>query len=255
MEIVTAQQSRTAQAEALKTAIRKMFEAQRQLREAFPKRLFTPDGRMIGDIGEATAEIAYQVTVDPTSRPHWDGKREDICEGCLDVQIRATQKDDTYMKEPPDDGRLLVFKIFSDGSWECCYNGDARKVWRSLDAKKATKNGEKFISLDALRKLNQDVQNCQRVPLREAGGATIGVSGDSGDTRVAVAAEDHRLAAKRSGAKYRERARALKARAKVLGVYDEVNEQAEKMAREKLESWRAEQEHSEAQPISAIGST
>jgi len=234
MEIVTQQQSRATQAEKLKAAICEMFDAQRRLREAFPKRLFTPDGRMIGDIGEAIAEINYQVTVDPTSRPHWDGKREDVCEGCLDVQIRATQRDDTYTKEPPDDGRLLVFRIFSDGSWECCYNGEAQKVWRSLDAKKATKNGEKFISLDALRKLNKDVQNCQRVPLRETDGAVTAASGDGEDMRAAVAIQDQRLAAKRSGARYREKARALKARAKVLGIYDEVNEEAEKIAKREV---------------------
>jgi hypothetical protein len=234
MEIVIQQKSRAAQAETLRAAIRNMFDAQRQLREAFPKRLFTPDGRMIGDIGEAIAEITYQVTVDSTSRAHWDGKREDICEGCTEVQIRATQKSDTYMKEPPDDGRLLVFKIFSDGSWICCYNGDARGVWNSLEAKKANKSGEKFISLEALIELDRGVENCQRVPLRDAE-AAITVSGDDDDMRTAAVGEDRRLAAKHSAARQREKARALKARAKALGIYDEVDEQAEKIAEEKFE--------------------
>jgi hypothetical protein len=247
---IVIQQSRAAQAEALRAAIRKMFDAQGQLHEAFPKRLFTPDGRMIGDIGEAIAEITYEVTVDSTSRAHWDGKREDACEGCTEVQIKATQKSDTYMKEPPDDGRLLVFKISADGSWMCCYNGDARRVWSSLDAKKANRNGEKFISLEALIKLDRDVENCQRIPLRDALGAAIAMPGDGDDMRAAIIGEDRRLAAKHSAARQREKARALKTRAKALGIYDEVDEQAAKIVQEKLDARRADDRR-----LSAAGST
>ena len=69
-------------------------------------------------------------------RKHWDGKREDVCAGCPEVQVRATQKDLTYVKESPDDGCLLVFKIFPDGTWECCYNGNTARVWCSLNARK-----------------------------------------------------------------------------------------------------------------------
>jgi hypothetical protein len=44
-----------------------------------------------------------------------------------------------------------------------------------------------------------------------------------------------------SAAKQRERARALKARAKALGIYNAVDEEAEKAAQEKFEAWQAEQ--------------
>ena len=152
--------------EALSCAIRKMFEAQRELQTAFPKRLFTPDGRMIGDIGEAIAEMAYRVTVDAKSRKDWDGKREETCDGCPEVQVRATQGDETYIKKPPEDGRLLVFKIFRDGTWECCYNGGARSVWNSQATRKANERGEKFIKLQALKVLNQTVADAERIALR-----------------------------------------------------------------------------------------
>ena len=155
------------QADALSSAIREMFEAQRGLQRVFPKRLFTPDGRMIGDIGEAIAEIDFQVTVDPKSRKHWDGRREDGCSGCPDVQVRATQKDETYVKESPDDGCLLVFRIFPDGSWECCYNGSTARVWRSLASRKADGTNAKFIKLDELRKLNKLVKDGERVAARQ----------------------------------------------------------------------------------------
>jgi hypothetical protein len=166
--ISTQQRKRAEQVDALSAAIRKMFEAQKELQGAFPKRLFTPDGRMIGDIGQAIAELTYQVTVDARSRKDWDGKREEVCAGCPEVQVRATQTDNTYVKEPPDDGRLLVFKIFRDGSWECCYNGDARSVWVSLEKRQANKAGEKTIKVDALRTLNKAVEDCERIGMRQA---------------------------------------------------------------------------------------
>jgi hypothetical protein len=143
-----------------------MFEAQKELHKVFPKKPFTPDGRMIGDIGEAIAELTYQVAIDKCLRKHWDGKREDVCAGCPEVQVRATQKDVGYVKESPDDGCLLVFKIFPDGTWECCYNGNTARVWRSLDAKKVNRAGEKFIGLDALRELDRAVGEGERVALR-----------------------------------------------------------------------------------------
>jgi hypothetical protein len=156
------------QADALSAAIRKMFEAQSALQRVFPKRLFTPDGRMIGDIGEAIAEIDYQVTVDAKSRKHWDGRRNDACTGCSEVQVRATQKDETYVKESPENGCLLVFRIFPDGSWECCYNGSAWRVWKSLAARKADDTNAKFIKLGELRKLNESVEESERVAKRQS---------------------------------------------------------------------------------------
>lgn len=48
-------------------------------------------------------------------------------------------------------------------------------------------------------------------------------------------------AAKKSAAKQREKARELKARAKALGIYDDVDNEAEKAAQEKFEAWQADQ--------------
>jgi|SRR5208282_2968171 len=52
-------------------------------------------------------------------------------------------------------------------------------------------------------------------------------------------------AAKKSAAKLREKAKALKARAKALGIYDAVDEEAEEEAQEKFATWQAEQGQTE----------
>lgn len=46
-------------------------------------------------------------------------------------------------------------------------------------------------------------------------------------------------AAKKSAAKQREKARALKARAKALGIYDEVDNEAEVAAEAKFKEWQS----------------
>jgi hypothetical protein len=55
-------------------------------------------------------------------------------------------------------------------------------------------------------------------------------------------------AAKRSTATQREKARALKARAKALGIYDDVDEEAEQVAQENFEKWQEEQRNRASDP-------
>ena len=143
----------------LHEAIRKMFLAREELHSTFPKKPFTPDGRMIGDIGEAIAEIYYKVTIDSKLRKHWDGLREDDNYKFPEVQVKATQKDETYLKEPPHDGSLLVFKIYPDGKHECCYNGSIVRVWEYLVKQKPDKTNAKIISLVNLKSLNDKISD------------------------------------------------------------------------------------------------
>src|ERR1700722_12273462 len=91
-------------------AVTKVFDACRELKKLCGDvRCFPPDGRLVGDIGEVIASSFYQVTLYPTGRHDWDG----IYNG-RHVQVRATTKEDTYLKLPKDgcgDGLLMVFKI------------------------------------------------------------------------------------------------------------------------------------------------
>ena len=58
-------------------------------------------------------------------------------------------------------------------------------------------------------------------------------------------------AAKKSAAKQREKARALKARAKALGIYDDIDNEAETKAQEKFETWQAEQPQTDSEEVEA----
>jgi len=57
-----------------------------RLRNAFPHRALTIDGRLVGDIGEVIAALEYDISLDDVSRPGHDACARD---GCL-IQIKAT---------------------------------------------------------------------------------------------------------------------------------------------------------------------
>ena len=141
------------QIDQLKKAIRDLYQSVEELNSAFPGRKFTPDGRMVGDIGEAIASLKFDVILDERSKKDWDGFRINKDGKKRKVQIKTTQKNETYHKKPPHDGDLLVFKINKDGSYECCYDGPAGKVWKALEHRKADVTGAKIIGLDKLKEI------------------------------------------------------------------------------------------------------
>lgn len=133
--------------------VRKIFEACRDLsRLAGSVRPFTPDGRMVGDIGEVMGGSFYQVKLDEKNRRNWDGTYSG-----RNVQIKTTQRNVTYLKEPPKDGfgdgLLMVFKIDStSGGYRLVYNGEIQRVWDALRNVHIDRTGAKMISLDRLEK-------------------------------------------------------------------------------------------------------
>lgn len=137
----------------LKNATKDLYLSVEKLHSAFPNKPFTPDGRMVGDIGEAIASLKFNVVLDKKLRKHWDGYRIDFAGNKREVQIKTTQKDETYLKKPPQDGDLLVFRIDREGEWKCYYDGPIIKVWDSLAGKKPNNAGEKFIKLNKLKEI------------------------------------------------------------------------------------------------------
>ena len=134
-------------------AIRGLYLSVVKLQAAFPDKPFTPDGRMVGDIGEAIAALQYDVILDKKLRKHWDSYLIDALGKKHEVQVKTTQKNETYLKKPPHEGYLIVFKVFSNGKWECCYEGKIMRVWHSLANQQPDSTGAKFIQLERLRRL------------------------------------------------------------------------------------------------------
>jgi len=143
-------------------AVKDVFDACRKLSAiSGGVRKFTPDGTMVGDIGEVIAGSFYRVKLDKISSPYWDGIYD-----VKNVQIKTTaitQNPSTYLKKPKKgfgNGLLMVFQIDpQNGQNKLIYNGDIQRVWDELKNIQPDKNGAKMISLERLARLAKKVSS------------------------------------------------------------------------------------------------
>lgn len=97
---------------AITGGLRLVFQGINSLKQAFPNRAFTIDGRLVGDIGEVLAALEYDVELHDVSRPNHDATTSDG----RNVQIKATFKNSLTFKTVPD--YYLGFKLYPDGHHE-----------------------------------------------------------------------------------------------------------------------------------------
>jgi hypothetical protein len=130
------------------------------LREAFPNRAFTIDGRLVGDIGEVIAALEYEVTLDSISQPNHDA----CCRDSRRVQIKATFKDSLTFKTCPD--YYLGFKLHPDGRYEEVFNGPGRIILERYRGRKGI--GTKLLSfpIGELRSMSAQLDPAERIPRR-----------------------------------------------------------------------------------------
>lgn len=135
--------------------IQLLYQVSRDLEALFPGRHYTPDGHMIGSIGEALAASFYGLDLFTASEETHDAKAAD---GRL-VQIKATQIQKVSLSSEPE--WLLILKIHRDGTFSEEYNGPGALVWERCG--KMQKNGQRSISLTMLHQLQEKVPVSQRL--------------------------------------------------------------------------------------------
>ena len=149
----------------LKENLKRLFEIVDDLQRAYPSKKFTLDGRLVGDIGEILVQENYDVTLSSTQTAIIDGldskKRE--------VQIKSTFKNSlTFPCNEKDIPPYYIgIKIYRDGTFEEIYNGSGSDIWNLVKNRKKTKTGTFQISLSALKKLNQNVKDEDRIEKRK----------------------------------------------------------------------------------------
>ncbi len=73
----------------IEEAVKEMLKIVNNLHLAYPKKKFTLDGRLVGDLGEILVENFYQVELYEGLEKHHDGETPDGKR----VQIKATMKE------------------------------------------------------------------------------------------------------------------------------------------------------------------
>jgi len=124
----------------------------------FPGRYFTPDGHMVGSIGECLVADAYGLELMIASNKGFDA----ITSSGKQVEIKATQAKSAAFRSEPE--HTIVIKILPDGTFEEAYNGPGSLVWSQFSSKPLPSNGQYQISLNKLKILNQQVSESARVP-------------------------------------------------------------------------------------------
>lgn len=133
-------------------ALRLIFDGIAGLRDAFPKKEFTIDGRLVGDIGEVLAALEYDIELFDVLVKGHDGKTTD---GRL-VQVKATFKDSLTFRTVPE--YYLGLKLYRDGNHEVIYNGPGKLIYERYKNRKG-------IGKDLLSFPNKDLQELSaRVP-------------------------------------------------------------------------------------------
>lgn len=139
--------------------IKDLYRIVGELEAMFPGRRFTPDGHMVGSLGECIVAHHYGVQLHAASHPGHDG----VCNG-QDIQIKATQGGSVALRSEPC--RLIVIQLDREGGYREIYNGPGEPVWNLVKDKPAPSNGQRQVSLSALRRLMEQVPEGDRIPIR-----------------------------------------------------------------------------------------
>ncbi|WP_432695862.1 DUF6998 domain-containing protein [Marinobacterium sp. YM272] len=137
--------------------VTQLYSTVGELEQMFPGRHFTPDGHMVGSIGECLVADAYGLELMTASNKGYDA----VTATGLKVEIKATQANSVAFRSEPQ--HTICIKILPDGTFEEIYNGPGALVWEQFKNKPLPSNGQFQISLTKLRKLNQSVAAQDRV--------------------------------------------------------------------------------------------
>ena len=148
--------------EAITKAVKELLAVVKELHEAYPKKPFTLDGRLVGDIGEALAEHLYQLEVFDRLERHHDARTPD---GRL-VQIKATMKTNLTFPAGHVPDYYLGLQIDRNGVATEVFNGPAKLIHESLKGRAHPKNNLHSVSVNSLKALSEKVPDQDRIRRR-----------------------------------------------------------------------------------------
>lgn len=148
--------------EKIKHALEGLFSAVGMLQEAYPGKPFTLDGRLVGDIGEVVASLAYRITLNEGLTRHHDA----IDDNDRNVQIKATFGTTLTFPAHHVPDYYLGIKLNRDGTFEEIYNGPGLLISQQLAGRKIGKSPLHGGLMPMLKRINQSVPDAERIARR-----------------------------------------------------------------------------------------
>lgn len=132
-----------------------------KMQRDYPKKKFTLDGRIVGDIGEILAEQIYDLELlNGLQKDH------DATSSGRYVQIKTTMKWALGFGDIPD--FYLGIRVDEYGEVEELFNGPGSMIWEAIKHRKRPKNYLYTIPINQLKKLNTMVREIDRIPKRKS---------------------------------------------------------------------------------------
>lgn len=135
--------------------VQQLYSLVAEFEQLFPGRKFTPDGHLVGSIGEVIAAHRYDLILNPSSTAAHDARSRDGRQ----VEIKATQGSSVALRSEPE--HLIVLHLDKEGQATEVYNGPGSLAWAECGAMQ--KNGQRAISLSRLRKIMGQVAEGERL--------------------------------------------------------------------------------------------
>lgn len=137
--------------------VARLYEIVAEFERLFPGRRFTPDGHLVGSIGEVVAAFRYGLNLRAHSAQGYDA----VSSSGVRVEIKATQGKSVALREEPE--HLIVLHLAKSGASSEVYNGPGAVVWSACG--EMQRNGQRQVSLSKLRKLMAEVPIASRLPV------------------------------------------------------------------------------------------
>ncbi len=157
-------QQLVAATSALVADLHRVVEA---LEALHPGRKFTPDGHLVGSLGEVAAVALFDIQLHNASNKGCDA----VCPDGRTVEIKATYGSRGVAVRQSSHGiadALVVLKLSKDGSVEVVFNGTYGVAHALVQDKPAASNGQVSMRLSSLRALDASVPAGDRVPRRSS---------------------------------------------------------------------------------------
>ncbi|AGP86555.1 DUF6998 domain-containing protein [Alteromonas mediterranea] len=141
--------------EQVPAKVREIYQIVSELEDMFGRH-FTPDGHMVGSIGEVLAAYHYNLELLPASAERHDAVTKDG----INVQIKATQARTIGLRSKPE--HLIVLHLRKDGTNVEVFNGPGKLAWEQ--AGKLQKNGQRSIGVAKLSQIMETLSDKVKLP-------------------------------------------------------------------------------------------
>ena len=143
-------------------AVIQLLQIVQQLRNTYQKKRFTLDGRLVGDLGEILVEGEYGVEIFESLKKHYDAVTQDGRQ----IQIKTTMQNNLTFPVDHVPDYYLGIQIHPDGTFTEVFNGPGPIAAKAVENRKPTKTNLHSIGVNALKRLNEKVQESDRIPKR-----------------------------------------------------------------------------------------